>query len=44
MLVKGGGDPLSTDTLNLSADGKTLTDVSTPVAVHEPQTSIYERQ
>jgi len=44
ILMKGNGEPISTDTLNLSADGKTLTDVSTPVAVHEPHTSVYERQ
>ncbi len=44
MLVKMKGKPLATDKLSVSADGKTLTDVSTPVAVHEPVTLVYEKQ
>jgi len=44
MLTKMKGKPVATDTFSISADGKTLTDVSTPVAVHEPQTYVYERQ
>ena len=44
MLTKMKGKPLATDIFTVSADGKTLTDVSTPVAVHEPQTYVYERQ
>jgi hypothetical protein len=41
---KMGGKPLNVDTFTLSADGKTLTDDSKPVAVDEPVKAIYERQ
>jgi len=44
MLTKGDGNLLGTDTYTVSADGKTMTNVSIPVGAHESQTAIYERQ
>jgi hypothetical protein len=44
MLMKGGGEPLETDTYTVSADGKTMATVSMPVGAHASQTAIYERQ
>lgn len=43
-LMKGNGTPLATDTYTVSADGKIMKSVSTPVGANESQTAIYERQ
>jgi hypothetical protein len=44
MEIKAGGNLLGTDTYTVSADGKTMTNVSTPLGAQESQTAIYERQ
>jgi len=41
---KQNGKPLSTGTLTVSQDSRTLTNVGRPVAVNEPVTAVYEWQ
>jgi hypothetical protein len=44
MVQKLKGKPLFTDRFTVSADGKSMTDLSRPVAVNEPATLVYEKQ
>jgi hypothetical protein len=44
MTTKVAGKPFYVDVLTLSADGKTLTDDGSPVAVKEPVKAVFERQ
>jgi hypothetical protein len=44
LTTKIDGKPFYIDVLTLSADGKTLTDEASPVAVKEPVKAVYERQ
>jgi len=44
MLSKLKGKDVVTEKYTVSADGKTLTNVSTPVAVNEPQTFVFDKQ
>jgi hypothetical protein len=44
VLTKQGGKPLFRETLTVSQDGRTLTDVGSAIAVNEPFTAVYDRQ
>lgn len=42
--TKVKGKPMFRETYTVSADGKTLTDVGSPVPVKEPATLVYDKQ
>ncbi len=44
LVEKMKGEPLSYIDYTISADGMTLTDVSTPAKVHQPTTEVWEKQ
>jgi len=44
MTEKQAGKPFFVGTYTVSADGKTLTEVTRPTAVNEPITAVYDRQ
>lgn len=44
MIEKISGKPLFKGTYKVSADGKTLTAISTPVSVNQPETAVYDKE